>query len=70
MTANRYEPDDAQKAANEQAVREAVAIVAASYARETAGRHLTRAQRRMQDRAAAIARGLVSWDQRRKAGHP
>jgi len=67
---NPYEPDDDQKAANDQAIRNACAIVAASFLAETADRRLTRRLREMQDDAARLARGLTIWDAKKRQGHP
>jgi hypothetical protein len=66
--ADPYRPDPftaEERAANEQAAEEATAPVAAPYLAETAGRHLNRRLRDMQDQAARLARGLTRYDRKR-----
>jgi hypothetical protein len=55
----RYGPqNDAERAANEEACRRAVALVAQMYLAETRGRPLNRRLRDQQERAARLARYL------------
>jgi hypothetical protein len=65
MTAHRTLEE---QAAVDQAAAEAVALVAASYAAELAGRPLTRRQRDLQTRAGRLARAFTRAD--RRAGRP
>jgi hypothetical protein len=71
MTApNPYGPQTAeQRAANDEAARRAVALVAAMYAADTAGRRLTRRQQQMSDKAARLARWLTTQAAKRE-GRP
>lgn len=60
--AGSYRPEPLtaeQKAANEQAARDAMDIVAASFLAETADRRLNRRLRDQQDRAARLARWMA-----------
>jgi len=61
MSAPDYTPDDAQREANDQAVRDAVALI---Y------RPLTREQQREADRLTARAVGLLSYQRKLERGHP
>jgi hypothetical protein len=61
MTANPYTPDEAQQAANEQAVRDAIALIS---------RPLSWQQQREVDRVVAGAVGLLSWERKLERGHP
>jgi hypothetical protein len=56
---------DAERAANDQAMRDAVAIIAASYRVELAGRNLTYRLKQEQDKAARLARWLAHEDTKR-----
>jgi hypothetical protein len=64
--AGRYRPEpltDEQKAANDQAAAEAVALVAASYLVEAKGRPLNRRLRDQQVRAQRLARWMARQTQ-------
>ena len=56
---------DADRAANDEAVRRAFALVAQMYLTETRGRPLNRTLRDMQVRAERLARGLSLNDRKR-----
>jgi hypothetical protein len=59
---------DEERAANEQAVREAVEIVTLSYLGREGGRPRNRRLRDLEDRAARLARHYAAQD--RKRGRP
>jgi hypothetical protein len=61
VNANRYAPDDAQRKANDQAVRLAVALI---Y------QPLTRQQQREVHQLTARALGILAWSQKVERSRP
>ena len=62
MTA--HQPDDLDQAVADRVYAEALAVIAASYQVEAAGKRLNRSQQRDADRAARLARWLQAQAER------
>jgi hypothetical protein len=61
MSANPYAPTPEQQAANDQAIRDAIALI---------NRPLTRQEQREADRLTARAVGLLNYQRKLERGHP